>query len=489
MKKLFLSLLSMIVLSNCSNDKSNDQINITDGVSKISSRQSLNSQQNVPTIQVLNQFGQPIQNAKVLIGSAVGQPFQNNLFVTDKNGSILNLNDWTTNEHVTADAPGFVRQTLLTQQPGHIIIKLNPAQTSTKLTITGQVTQLPIVDRDKNIDFGLVMAAMTRTDILNFDLNSVISPINDVMKVAGNTIPVPTNVSLPKQKESYIIGINIEKPEYRYFSQTSGTRRLFAAAGRFPFKTVVDELRTGKPFYDVINYFDLRGGGIRDVTSTSQTTTMDIPGNELEFTKSVSIASPNLNADEIFVALTASEVSGFLIPTGIRKMAANTTTTLNVLDNKPAYTVNVIKRQSEFMTSGVGADRLSAALLPYSLNAKPNMLPLVNNPSVTNSDGYLIQMPTLNTVGGIFPLAVSAIISDIEISGPANSQTTNFIRKWEILGQKWPTQIQLPNWPLDTTTQKRFEINYVGGLKSQTIDLGDELIKAATHVTHSSTDF
>ncbi len=491
MKKAFLCLISLFVVVGCSRDeKTHSQfINITEHISKISSWQPLTTDESVPTVQVLNQMNQPISNAKVLIGSAEGSPFKNNLFVTDKNGYIANAAAWTTTEHVTADANGYVRQTLLNQQPGQLILKLSPAYLATPATIGGQVTQLPVVDKDKFIDFGLVMSAMTRSDLLNFDLSNVISPISDIMKVASYTVPVPTNVSLPKQKESYIIGITIEKPEYRFFTPTMGTRRLFAAAGRFPFKTVVDELRAGKPFYDVINYFELHGGGIRDVTVSNPTVNMDIPANELNFTQPISIASPNMNADEVFIALSASEVSGYLIPTGLQKMTANTTTSLNALDNKPIFTVNVLKKQNEFMASTPGADRLSAALLPYKANAKPNMLPLVSDPTITSGNGYVITMPAISAVSGIYQLAISAVISDIQISGPADQPVTNLVRKWEVLGTQWPAQIELPNWPMDTTTKKRFEINYIGGLKLQNINLGNELIDAATHVTHASTDF
>jgi hypothetical protein len=487
MKKIFLSSVLLAIISGCSKDNMNTQVNITG--SKISSWQALSSSKSLATISVVNQFNQPIANAKVLIGQAVGSPFKNNFLTTDKNGQIQNISDWKTTEHVTAEAAGYIRQTVLAQKPGTLTIKLNPAQLTNKAVIMGQVTQLPIVDRDKNIDFGLVMSALTKADLLNFDLNSVISPISDVMKVANQTIPVPTNVSLPKQKENYIIGLTIEKPDYRFFSSTLGTRRLFAAAGRFPFKAVVDELRAGKPFYDVINYFDLQGGGIRDVTLTGASTKLDIPGNELKFTSPVSIASPNLNPDEIFVALSASEVSGFLIPTGIKKMGTNETASLNVLDQKPTFTVNVIKRQSEFMAQTSGADRLSVAMLPYQQNAKPNMLPLINDPSVTNSNGYMLTLPTPPTTNGIYALAVSAVISDLQISGPADKPATELIRQWEILGNQWPTKIELPNWPLASANKKRFEINLIGGIKNQSVDLGDALINAATHVTHASTDF
>ena len=485
-----LCILSVLVISGCSQDKKNPQINITENYPMVSTWKALNQEESAPSIIVIDSLNRPIANAQVLIGSAVGSPFKNNLFTTDKNGTITTITGWTIPAHVTADAPGFIRQTLLSQQPGLLTLKLNAVYLPTSAVVTGQVTALPVVDKDKMIDFGLVMSALTRADLLNFDLASVISPINDIMKVSSYEIPVPTNVSLPKQKESYIIGLTIEKPVYRYFSPTLGTRRLYAAAGRFPFKQVVDELRGGKPFYEVINYFDLRGGGFRDVTLNNTTTNLDIPANELSFTKPVSIASPQLNADEIFIGLTASEVSGYMIPTGMKNMASNTTVALNAIDNKPAFTVNVIKKQSEFMASTPGSDRLSASVLPYIANAKPNMLPLVSDPSVTNTNGYVITMPTAPNVAGIYSLAVTAMISDLVVSGPADKPVTEVVRKWEVLGNRWPATIQLPNWPLDqNTNKKRFEVNFVGGTIQQDVDLGNDLVNAATHVTHSSVEF
>ncbi len=207
MKIALLCLVSVFTIISCSKDDKNlstGLYNITENAPQISSWQSINDIEATSSIQVLNQLNQPVVGAQVLIGTDTDAPFKNNLFITDKNGQIQNLSAWTMSAHITADAPGYVTQTLLNQKPGLVTFKLNPAYLNSQATITGQVTQLPVVDKDKQIDFGLVMSALTRADLLNFDLNSVISPINDIMKVASYTIPVPSNVSLPKQKESYI---------------------------------------------------------------------------------------------------------------------------------------------------------------------------------------------------------------------------------------------------------------------------------------------
>ena len=54
----------------------------------------------------------------------------------------------------------------------------------------------------------------------------------------------------------------------------------------------------------------------------------------------------------------------------------------------------------------------------------------------------------------------------------------------------WPEQMELPQWPLDSgATKKRVEINFLGSATAQPVQLDDSLIKAATHVSHASTDF
>lgn len=493
MKKIFLNLISGLVVTltlvSCSDEKTKSHIqlfNLFENPSSISSWHPLTTEQSTPSILVVNQFNIPIENAQVLIGSALDVPFVNNLLMTDKNGQIQNINNWTTVEHVTADAQGYIRQTLLNQSPGILIIKLNTASMTKKAMLKGQVTKLPVVNGDKNIDLGLVMSTLTKSDLLNFDLNLLISPTNDVMKVATYDIAVPSNVSLPAQKEKYIFNLNIEKSEYHFFTSVPGPRRLVATAGRFPFKQVVDELRSGKPFYAVLNYFNLSGGSLRDVNILGSNTQLDIPGSELQFNAPISVASPKINEDEVFVALSASEVSGYFVPTGIREMASNTTASLKAIPNAPAFTVNILKKQTEFMSQSEGADRLSIAILPYQANSKPNLLPLVDNPTVNYSNGYTITLPNISATNGIFPLAISAYISEMS----STSSTTDLVRKWEIFGTNWPAQLTLPNWPMSASAnQKRIEINYLGSTVQQDTNLGDDLIKAATHVTHSSVNF
>jgi hypothetical protein len=441
-------------------------------------------------IKVVNQFGEPVVQAKILIGSAQNNPFRGNFIETDKAGKVQIPKEWTSPAHVTVDADGYIRQTLLNQKPGNMTLKLNTSYLAQKAELRGQVTNLPIVNMDKLIDFGLVMPALSRGDILNFDLDLVISPLTDVLSVAGQKADLPSNVSLPTQKENYIFNLTVSKPVYRLMVPTLGPKRFFAARGRFPFKAVVDELRDGKPFYELLNYFSILGGGIRDTTLVNPSTTLDIPGIELEFKNTVQVQSAQTNSDEVLMMLAASDVAGSMIPTDVKKTAPSQSITLNSMADKPTYIVSVIKKQSEFMTRTPGSDRMSASLMTYKLNEKQKLLPLVADPTIETTDAYLIHLPVAPNTEGINSIATSAVISDLVDSVNGTNKITSVNRRWEILGLGWSKDIQLPKWPLSQTpNRKRVEINFIGSVNKPPVNLDDSIIEAATHVSHASTDF
>lgn len=479
-----MTLTSTLIFSGCSQDK-------TETPKKSEEQQPANRSKNFTgsaTVKVVNQFGEPVQ-AKILIGSSEGAPFKGNFISTDASGSAKVPADWTTPQHVTVDADGYIRQTILNQDPSDLTIKLNPSYLASRAEIKGQVTGLPVVNGDKFIDFALVMPGMSRSDLLNFDLNSVISPYSDTLTAAGSSYPMPSNVSLPTQTENYIINVTLTKPVYRMIAPTLGPKRMFAARGKFPFKDVVKELRAGKPFYELINYFSLQGGGIRDITLLGPQTALDLPGNEIEFKSTLKVQAPTAATDEVLLVLAASDIASSLIPTDIKKPAQGETLNLSSMTDKPAYVVSVIKRQAEFMQPVPGADRLSAAMSAYTENIKPVLLPLVEDPTITNTNGLEITLPAAPVKTGINPLAVSAMISDLVDVPNGTATITNVNRRWEVIGLGWNQKIQLPNWPLSNmTTKKRVEINFIGSSTTASTQL-DTLVQDATHVTHASKDF
>ena len=435
-------------------------------------------------IKILNQYGEPVVGAQILIGDAQGTPFRNNFVTTDGRGLALIPNEWTTPESVTVQANGLIRSTILKQPPGNMTIRMNPAYLAQYAEVKGNVTGLPVKNGDGLIDFALAMPVMGRKDLLNFDFGQVISPYTDTLSAAGQTSQVPSNLSLPKQTENYFINVTLNKPVYRMKVPNYGAKKFVAVRGRFNFKQVVGELRNGKPFYDLINMFSILGSGTASTVVADPLTNLDIPGTQIEHNTTLQVNTPVTAADEIALVLSTIDQGGDMIPTDVKRSANGKVTALQSLTGAQAYIVNVLKKQSEFMATTPGSDRMSATFLPYSITA-PQFLPLIANPTIVNNDRYTISVPALADVSGIYPLATSAIISDLVEITDGTAKFLNPIRKWEIFGYGWNAQLTLPKWPLDAATgRRRVEVNYVGSATSK-----DNNIDNATHVTHASADF
>ncbi|MBC7742280.1 MAG: hypothetical protein H7061_08785, partial [Bdellovibrionaceae bacterium] len=318
-KNLLKSLLVLSValsIFGCNSDKKNEpKKNKTTALTSVAKIAWAASALENPQVKVFNEFGEPITNAKVLVGMAPEVPFQGNLFLSDSSGAALISKEWKVAAPVSIEADGYVRLTLLNQQPGDITVRLTPLHLPQAVELTGEVTQLPINNGDKLVDFGLVMPALGRSDLLNFNINSVISPYSDVLTIAGQQNAIPTNLSLPAQKENFIFNLSVAKPVYRMKVSTLGPKRFYVASGRFVFKTVIEEVRKGVPFYQQLNSFMISGGSVRDVTLVNETTHLDIPGNELQFNETLQVNSTLGNEDEITLLIAASLVADTMIPT------------------------------------------------------------------------------------------------------------------------------------------------------------------------------
>lgn len=478
-----------IGFSGCSRDK-NEKPNSSTATAVERHHWSPKSEIASAQIRVLNQFGEGISGAQILVGQAPGNPFRDNFVTTDSLGRATISNAWKSAASVTIDANGYIRQTLLNQTPGNIVLKLNPLPLSQQAEMRGNVTQLPVVNGDKLIDFALVMPAVTRADLLSFDIGQVISPYTDTLSAAGQKSDIPSNVSIPKQKESYIIGITLDKPLYRLKMSQLGNRKVVAARGRFVFKDVVSELRKGKSFHDLINHFSIEGGSMRDVTIVSGVTNLEIAGNDIQFNQQIPVKTASALADEIQIVLAASDFAGFMMPTDVKRATHGEPLNLQSIAGKQTMIVNVIKKQSEFMSDAPGASRMSASMTPYSATVSPRLLPLMANPTISGSSQYTIRLPNLPHTTGINPTATSASIADLVEVTDGNKKITLAIKRWEVIGAGWNQSITLPDWSLpQTNNRKRVEVNFIGSTISKSTDIDDRLINNATHVTHASADF
>lgn len=445
-------------------------------------------------IRIVNSAQQPIPNAKVLAGMALNVPVENNFLVSDANGDVQLPASFTSDWPLTIEASGFVRQTIFGFKPEQQTITLNRKLNSTKLELNGQVLGLPVKDFDDQIDFGLVMPALSRMDMLNFDLATVLSPYSDVISVVGQKLNIPTNVSLPSQKERYFLSITLDKPKYRLFFNEPSTRRVFAAKGRFPFKTVVEEIRNDKQFFELINYFSITGGSYRDVQVTNNTNTQDFPSNELNFSQKKTFKSPNFNRDEVFISLAAADLDGTFVPTDIKKVDAQKAQGLNTLANQDSFLVSALLKTNEF-GNGNASPRMSASLKKFNEGMTPALLPMIANPTVANNGGTL-RLPEVKGPASVAPTATVMVLSLVQQVKSGDNNVEVLDRQWEVYSSGWKSQVDMPQWPNDAKLngKKRWEVNFIG-TESETQPMqapsqfGMSLVNSATHVTRSAIDF
>lgn len=478
MKKILATLICVVSLAGCSENNPYQQ-QLQDSLNHLWA-----TEQTSFTVTTIDEL--PIANATILIGNSVNNPFQGNVLKTNAQGVVAVPTEWIENAPVTVDAPGFIRVTYMDQSPGTLNFKLKKKSLTEQFEVKGQAKNLPIVDKDGFVDFGLVMPAFSKADLLAFNINTVISPQTDNISVMGFKVPLPSNISLPRQSEKYsLLTITMDKPNYRIYFGNQGVQRIYAAKGKFPFKSTVDQIRDGKDFHELINSFSITGGVIRDTETKSALSFLDLPVNELTFTDKAQIKAPVVGADEVFVSMGIAQQSGYMIPTDIKRQTSNSVQSLNMLAGATPYVLGAVMKTQDLNNQ---IDRMSAALLPAAGIVAPQLLPLISSPTIK---GNTLVLPSVNTVADIHTVGVYSVLSLEETVLQGGSKADILNPQWEIYSSSWPQSLDLPEFP---TTQplagkKRWEVNFIGSQTASQTAVGPAMIESATHVTHSSVSF
>lgn len=442
-------------------------------------------------IKVTSTDGKPVGQAQVLIGNSQNQPFADNFVTTDGTGNFTAPAGWNSEATVTISAPGFIRVSYLKQIPNGQTFQLRIADGPRNLELSGTTSGFNVVDKDGLVDFGLLIQGLSRQDLFNFNLGMVISPEIDIISILGQKLELPSNITLPKQKESYVLPITLDKPNYRMYFPSTGKKMVFAGRGQFPLKKVVDDLRAGKKFIELINYFTIGGGSLKSVEITGPKNTANLPVNELVFNQKMPFKSPVFDSDQVMVSLAMSEFQGSLFPTDVKQVESNQTMDLTTAVGGTPLLLTVLKKKSE-LHSGAGSDRLSATIMNLTSGAEPQALPLMKDPQIVSFTE--IKADPVTTIAGVTPVASYAVLSTVEeISTGGNATMEVLNHLWEVYDPEWSTEFHLPTWPNDKpiSGKKRWEVSRIGsGINpGKKLDLGPSMFDYSTHATHASADF
>ncbi|MFN9068555.1 MAG: carboxypeptidase-like regulatory domain-containing protein, partial [Bdellovibrionales bacterium] len=456
----------LLSLSGCGDDEGDKPKKFAD--------EKPNQQEITPNhLRLLAPDGSPVVGAQYLIGSAQNTPFPGNFGVTNEKGEFSIPEAWVAPEMVTVDAPGYLRATYMALEPRARDIRMTKKFLASS-ELRGRTTGHSVRDRDNIIDYALVMGAMSRQDLLNFQIQKVMSPLNDKISVVGQEAEIPSNISLPRQTERKLfINVTLDKQPYRLLVSQTGPQRFFIARGRFPFNDVVDGIMDKKSIVDLINYFSITGGSLRDINIVPGINNLDVAVNELTFNQKRSYKAPKLSSNQTLIALAATENGGYLIPTDFKRVTSEQSVQLGIWPEQTQWLAQVVKNTSEFQMDAPGVDRLSARLSPFTDNPPRDYLPLVANPRALTQ--WKFQAPEVKNPG-VTALTTYFVISDLSKSVMNGLERKNSSQVWEIFAPDWVRQVELPQWPWNqATANTRVEVSFVGIDSNESIPLGVEM--------------
>ncbi len=490
--------LSTVLVTSCSKDDGGDK---KDGKATPQAGNDHSPQDKTDTparLRIVDVDGKPIAKVQILVGMALNDPFKDNFIESDADGTFTAPAAWTQEMPITLTAPNYIRATYWGQMPQGQTLTLRSKDLPRNLELSGSQTGFQVIDRDGIVDFGLVIPALTKQDLFNFDIGMVLSPQTDEISVLGQKINLPSNITLPKQRETYIFPITLEKPNYRMYFASKGSKRIFSARGQFPLKTVVDEIRGGKSFFELASYLKINGGALKQVDISGDKNSANLPVNELVFDQALNVQGPVFDKDQVILGLALSEDRGSLFPTDIKNLTPNTKTALATAKGTPPLLLTVLKNKAE--TQGPGSDRLSATLIPLTEGVTPQMLAMMKNPQVISPTH--VKADVVNAINGVVPVGSYAVLSAVEQKTSGNSTYEVLTRLWEVYDGNWSAEYNLPAWPNEILPptlalppgKKRWEVSRAasnlptaGAVKN--LDLGPRMFESVTHATHSSADF
>jgi hypothetical protein len=480
--------LSLALLTSCSKDDQDDKKG-----SFVPDPSAVTTQSNeslARKIKIVDLSGQPIAKAKVLIGQRLNEPFAENFLEADSQGELIAPEAWNSNLAVTLAAQGYIRATFLNQAPRGQTFTLRPQESTSSLELNGVQTGFRVTNYDGIVDFGWVLPTFSRQELFNFRIDRFISLQLDELTILGQKIEIPSNIALPRQKESYVLPLTLEKPSYRMYFSSPGTKKVFSGRGQFPLRPLVDGLREGKDFFELANYFKINGGALRNIELSSTKTTANLPVNELSFSQSRSLRTPAFAQSQVLIGLALSADQGLLFPTDLKNVPANARVSLVTAPGSTPQLLALLKNKTE--TSGPGSDRFSAVLVPFEDGVRPQFLPLLRNPELISSNRF--KSESISSIEGVSPVGSYLTLSLVEDKN-LGSTTVPFLTKlWEVYDGEWSVDYDMPEWPQDNlpSGKKRWEVSRAGSLSAdtgKTVDLGPMLFESVTHATHSSVDF
>jgi hypothetical protein len=431
--------------------------------------------------------GDPVGNAEVLIGSSVDFEFKGNFVVTDSDGFLPIPSGWAKPLMLTISPKNGVRTSFTDVEPTEKVFLIRPKLHDDVVELNGETPGIRVVDKDNKADFVLTVPVYDRSNLLSLQVADILSPEKDEIKAGGQKIYIPSNVTMPRQKETYFISLTIDKPKYRSFFNHLGAQKIFSVRGQFPFRQVVDKLRNNTELIELVNHFNLLGGGMSAIDLVPGANTLNNAVDKFTFSSAIGIQVPDFDPNESVLSMSLHVENGEIFPLDIKAGSPNQRIGLKSLDPQKTSYFSILKNRSE-LKSGPGASRNSFVLVDDFKNSVPTHLPLLKSPKLVTWAHFKID-PWLapKNLSEMATIAVLTRTLKRTLSGTIGTPV------WEVYSNKWMTEVKLPSWPKQPDWTKGYSWQYMAlGCETQCASATNpdlRVLGQATHLTTSSVDF
>lgn len=501
MMKASVSVLLALLLSSCA--KPPMAPSASDPLSDSSDRKKSTVQHTLrsPTagkLAVVDFEGRPVAGATIQIGDKPDLPFAGNVVTTDALGLVAVPTAWVGDQPVSIEAAGYVRATYLGRAPEAAVFQIRHSPAPQPLQLQGKTTGFGLLPSNGILDVSLVYPAISRSQAATFELTQLIGTGSDAIRVYGETLNLPSSLSIPAQSESFsILPVSLDKPTYRVSVAQAGNHRFAAVHGRFNFSQTINDLRAGKSFFDVINRIEFRSLTTRDYSITRPAQSADFPLGETPLQPAVSVAGHGIPSGYAMMATTLAESDGQCVVTDVKRLLAGETRALMSVapsGRESALLVRTLKRYDARRIDFSGSDYEEASSVLTAANdlSPVSFLPILKS-IVAQGRELILPVPSVSSA------AFSARMTYVTLSKFQAVKTGDLVLVektplWDFYGDDFSNKLAIPNFARELWTEKgryRWELRYAGdsAVSSNPRNLGPENLSQMTHVTKTAIDF
>lgn len=438
---------------------------------------------------VTDPAGNPIAAASVQIGMRENVPFPGNVLKSDAKGVVVIPAAWNDAQPVTIEAAGFVRTSWLSQSPATtpagFVLSVRKKIVPQRVEFQGKTTGYQNLAQDDVMDVGVVFPTLRRDQLASLQMTDLISPEVDTLTIMGQSIDVPSNISIPKQDEHYYFNITLEKPVFRTYLKEQRTWRMVAMHARFPFEKTVDDLRGGKSFFDVLNAFEFKSATVSDITMAAPSTSRDMSVTDIKFDAKLDVAAPKFASKYTMLAVSVADNGGLLYPTDVKKLGPGEVRRLVAPKGAAGYLVGALRETAAPMT-GAAADALSAVIAPNNVTTKFEFLDLPGAPKAKGST--LVLDPPKASVATVTPVATYATLNKVDKITAGKTTLESKSPVWDVYSSGWAPSMDLPDFSAKLTGTHRWEVLFGGAPNGTAVQLGPNMVESLSHIAKSAAD-